>query len=419
MANKFKLLILIALGLFVSADAGADNTQSDTRENPLVEAGNTIPTVSYPSYIALNENHIDMNGADWSVLAEVFAAADSCPVTIVHIGDSHQQADMGTAVTRTRLGNKFDHLRGRGLMVPFKLAGTNEPVDYKITSCNSFTQSRLLKLPWPTRMGFSGIAIQPECGDFTLKVETKETFDALTIYYTGDTLELMSAIGNGEPVLYDASGIYKALKISFPDSYTDMELSLKAPECIAIHGVNASLGDTGLAYHVIGNNGATFATYSMIGGVGEDVSEMFEPDLIILSMGTNEAFNNVTDGDFRRSINVLVQEMRMSNPEAQLLLVTPQECHRKVKRGRGRRRHTAFQVNSNVKRMRDIIVAYGRDNGIPVYDWYKVAGGTGSSHSWIADKHMNTDHIHLTLSGYQIHGNLMTDALLEQLCPSL
>ena len=107
----------------------------------------------------------------------------------------------------------------------------------------------------------------------------------------------------------------------------------------------------------------------------------------------------------------------MANPEAKLLLVTPQECHRKTTARRRRRRkaRTSFQVNANVKRMRDIIVAYGRDNSIPVYDWYEVAGGTGSSHKWISDRNINTDHIHLTMSGYRLQGNLFTDALLEQL----
>ena len=44
-----------------------------------------------------------MNGADWSVLRHRLAHADSSRVSIVHIGDSHLQADMATSVVRRRL----------------------------------------------------------------------------------------------------------------------------------------------------------------------------------------------------------------------------------------------------------------------------------------------------------------------------
>lgn len=407
------LALLASAITFCAWPSYADDNQSDIRENPTVEAGNTSSACeNYPKYIKIDKNHIQMNGNNWSDLRDVFAAADSCPVNIVHIGDSHLQADMGTAVTRNRLGDVFDHLRGRGLIIPYKLAGTNQPVDYKVTSTNTFVQSRLLKLPWPTAMGFSGIAIQPNSSDFNLNITTNENFDALTIYYSGDKLEVISAIGSSEPIPFSTRPTYKGIKILFPYNLANVELSLRAPEGTAIHGINASLGETGLAYHVIGNNGATFASYSMVGNVGNDVAEMFEPDLIIISLGTNEAFNKVSDSEFRQTIDDFIKEIQTSNPDARLLLVTPQECHRKTSKNR---RRPKFKVNDNVKRMRDVIIDYARDNSLPVYDWYEVAGGKGSSHKWIADKNINTDHIHLTKSGYVLQGNLFTDALLEVL----
>ena len=102
MNRLFPPLILVAAAVaFCPWPTYADDDQSETRENPTVETGNAaaLASVNYPKYIKLGANHIQMNGDDWSDLAEVFAAADSCPVNIVHIGDSHLQADMGTAVS--------------------------------------------------------------------------------------------------------------------------------------------------------------------------------------------------------------------------------------------------------------------------------------------------------------------------------
>lgn len=412
--RKLKYLTFIAIALAANAvTISADDNQSDIRQNPTIEEGNITADIEYPSFINKDANHINMNGVDWLDLQQIFAMADICPVTIVHIGDSHLQADMGTAVTRQRLGKVFDNPRGRGLIIPFKLAGTNQPVDYSITSSTSFAQSRLLKLPWPTKMGFSGIGISPQRGDFSLTVNTEEFFDKLTIYFSGDTLQLVSAIANGEPVPYVTDFSTKALHIHFAENFQSADLHLKAPSGTAIHGINASLGDTGLAYHVIGNNGAAFSSYTGIGNFGDDISEFFEPDLIILSLGTNEAFGKISDREFRKTINDLVTELKMANPDAAFLLVTPQECHRRS----GRRRRKSFRVNANVKRLRNVILDYARDNSIPVYDWYKVAGGDNSSYQWISGSYMNTDHIHLTRAGYVLQGNLFTDALLECLAP--
>ncbi len=412
--RKLKYIMCATIALATGAvTISADDDQSDIRQNPTIELGRLTADIEYPSFINKDANHINMNGADWLDLQQIFALADICPVTIVHIGDSHLQADMGTAVTRQRLGKVFDHQRGRGLIIPFKLAGTNQPVDYSITSRTSFAQSRLLKLPWPTKMGFTGIGISPAKHDFDLSVTTEEFFDELTIYFSGDTLQLLSAIANGSPVPYITNDSSKALHIHFAENFQSVDLRLKAPSGTAIHGVNASLGDTGLAYHVIGNNGAAFSSYTGIGNVGNDISEFFEPDLIILSLGTNEAFGKISERDFRNTIDALVSELKMANPDAAFLLVTPQECHRRT----GRRRRKSFSVNANVKRLRNVILDYARDNGIPVYDWYKVAGGDGSSYHWISGSYMNTDHIHLTRAGYVLHGNLFTDALLECLAP--
>lgn len=408
--------LISLLALAVPFMAAADDNQSATRENPTVELGSqaALQRMEYPKYINVGANHIRMNDADWSDMGAVFAMADSIPVSIVHIGDSHQQADMGTAVTRNRLGCHFNHLRGRGLIIPFRLAGTNQPVDYTFDGSCGFRQSRLLKLPWPTTMSFTGIGVSPTTRDFPISITTKEKFDGLTFYYTGDSLSVVSVMSGGESLPYLLDGARGHVTVNLPYGVSSVEVNFHSAGVTTLHGANAFLGNTGLAYHVIGNNGATFATYSMIGGVGDNIAEYFEPDLIILSLGTNEAFNNVSDSEFRTTIDALVREIRLANPGAGLLLVTPQECQRKkTTRRRRRRRRTSFVVNNDVRRLRNVIVDYAADNNIPLYDWYEIAGGKGASAKWIADRTINTDRIHLTMAGYRLQGNLFADALIE------
>jgi lysophospholipase L1-like esterase len=71
-----------------------------------------------------------------------------------------------------------------------------------------------------------------------------------------------------------------------------------------------------------------------------------------------------------------------------------------------------------VARLRDVIVEYGKDNGIPVYDWYEVAGGEGSSHKWLANKLLGRDRIHLSWPGYAVMGSMLYDAINDAVVKS-
>ncbi|MDE6334404.1 MAG: hypothetical protein K2L77_07130 [Muribaculaceae bacterium] len=395
--------------LTITSAAAQDNTQSQLRENPNMETAKSkvyvAPGIDYPHYINLRANNIDMNGDDWTGLAAEINHADSSRVTIVHIGDSHLQADMGTAVIRSRLGDHYGSA-GRSLIVPFKLAGTNEPVDYTITSSVPMTQARLLKTPWPIEMGFTGIGISPQSNEYDLNIGNGEPFDSLAIYYSGEK----PAVLTDSLITNDITPGIMQLKLAAPT--TSLSLDMSNGENSVIHGINLINGHTGIAYHVIGNNGATYGTYNGITGFADDISR-FDPALIIISLGTNEAFNTTSNEDMRASMKRLIEDLRGSCPQAKLLITTPSECQRR--RTRRRRRRASFYVNQNVKRLRDVIVGFARTEGIPCYDFYDVAGGTGSSFKWLRDKYLNTDRIHLTRAGYTLQGHLLTEAIEKAL----
>ena len=189
--NKSSLSLTTALCLacgLLHAQDPAD-TQQDLRINPDIEFSQVKSTVSYPSYVRTGSNHIIMNGDDWSALAQYLRGADSTRINIVHIGDSHLQADMGTAVTRNRLSQQFG-TAGRALVIPFKLAGTNEPNDYTISTSAVMNKSRLLKTPWSAPMGFTGISLQPSKELFDFNLSCNEPFDSIEVLYTGMDLQL-------------------------------------------------------------------------------------------------------------------------------------------------------------------------------------------------------------------------------------
>ena len=119
----------------------------------------------------------------------------------------------------------------------------------------------------------------------------------------------------------------------------------------------------------------------------------------------------------KAQLHTLVSSLREHNPEATLLLTTPQECYRRryVRRGKRRRRTRVYAVNPKIEQMRSAINAYGEEHNIAVFDWYEAAGGAGSGAKWLNNRLMNTDRVHLTWDGYHLMGDMLADALLNEL----
>lgn len=382
------------------------------RENPEIgemqgeSSGDRFDYTQYP-FLKNFANKINLNGADWTDFIIALNESEMRPVNIVHIGDSHIQADMATGRTRQLFQEKFGAF-GRGLVVPLKLAGTNEPLDYAIKSNGKFRSEKLLAYPWSCKMGFTGVSLKPEDQEFSFTLSSRESFERVNVYYYGNCLNVKSVEYRGSPLLHVVNETEGCLEIGLPFPCEEIELRFTSLGEINFYGMELISDMIGVAYHAIGINGATFSNYNHVEGFGADIAKL-SPDLIIVSLGTNEAFGNLNITDFEQQIDMLVTELHTYNPSAQLLLVTPSECQRRIRRGRRR----TYAVNDRIAQVRNVINNYGKCKGIAVYDWYDVAGGQGASAKWLGSRLLSRDRVHYTFAGYEVAGQMLYDALVQ------
>ena len=69
--------------------------------------------------------------------------------------------------------------------------------------------------------------------------------------------------------------------------------------------------------------------------------------------------------------------------------------------------------NPNAERVRDQIVQAAGRHGLPVWDFYAVAGGDGAMERWYRAGLAGADRIHLSHDGYRLQGDLLCDALVK------
>lgn len=387
--------------------------------------------IPIPSFIKTSANHIILNGSDWTPIRRALGSITSAtPVSIVHIGDSHVQADISTSITRSLLQYDYGDA-GRGLVCPLKMSGTNEPSDYTFRSRGSWNPAKLMSSSWHHTMGFTGTSIHPVTSSSNLIISTGASddynpFTSLTLFHNGKLIVKDVTGDDGTPlgVRTIPSRDYTQILLTSPQ--TSVSISFASAGDLTVYGASLSGDRPGVFYHTIGNNGAAYETYNRIGNVGVGIAPL-QPNLVIISLGTNEAFGKFNSASFVASIDRLVKNIRTANPDALIMLTTPMECHRstttsrrvKVRRnGKLRtvtRTSTSYAVNANIAPVRTAILDYARRNSLPVWDWYEVAGGRGASTVWIKNNLFAKDRVHHTQRAYRIEGRLLYEALAETL----
>jgi lysophospholipase L1-like esterase len=159
---------------------------------------------------------------------------------------------------------------------------------------------------------------------------------------------------------------------------------------------------TGILYHTIGVNGATFSDFND--------SELFmtqlqalQPDLIIISLGTNETVNRsfpVTG--FFREVDQLVNALQEYSPHADILFTTPPDAFRAGK-----------APNEEIVKAEESLLNYSLSNDLACWDLYQIMGGAASVQSWYGAGLAQRDKLHFTRAGYELQGKLLFEALIN------
>jgi hypothetical protein len=328
-------------------------------------------------------------------------------VSVVHLGDSHIQADFFTGTTRKLINHYFGN-PGRGLIAPNKLMKSNNGRHYKITSANQWKHSFVVK-PNEIPIGITGMGLQAKDSTADVNILTVDEafpgewdFNKVTAYSNLETTDICLSQSN----VIETDVINQFAKSFLMDSLTNnVDINLKSIESdIFFSGCNLSNGRKGVFYHSIGINGARFSNFNQCGEGFCNQLALLEPELVIISMGTNEAMSKAIDeAQLYSDIADLVFFIRHSSPNATVMLTTPAETYTRNRRG----------PNHQAVKVRDVIVNFAEKNGYPYWDLYSITGGKGSSLEWAKKGLLTRDKIHLTQHGYEYQGELLFEAIMK------
>ncbi len=374
------------------------------------------------SLLLINDqtNHLK---AVFKTLEELEEGKDTL-LTIVHLGDSHVQAGHYSGQIMRLLQKRFGNA-GRGWIAPFKLSRTNEPDDYFIrSSAKEGTAGRITQRSKKTPIGPGGIGIRT--------ISTSVNFDILIAPNNGAGYQFNQAVlyrdDKSTPMLptgalKDSIQTFRSVEKLASRLVTDTFKISKQIDLLQLHstrrkpgtdsllptsnfsniyyGFSLTNGKPGVLYHAIGVNGAMFVNYT-----DADFMErlaLLKPDLLIVSLGTNESFGSrFTEREFSSQIQDFLDLVKRYLPNTSLLLTTPAECYRKQRIDKQR----VYVRNDNIQKVAHAIVELSRKEGFACWDLFTATGGKNSYKEWYQGKYMGKDRIHFTKRGYQEQANL-------------
>ena len=392
-------------------------------------------------------------------------------LNIVHIGDSHIQADVMTNIVRGKLQEAFGN-GGLGLVFPYSLLKTNGGRNVSFSSNIVWNGEKNSDLS-----GISGYALSTNKKDFVIELNLKNkdyAFNTLKIITPNNQrfFELATNVGKLTPMklsaaksithkvvrgetLYSISRKYhttvaqlqKANRIKNNNIRVGQVLNVgtkaaAAPAATQVDMSNATIlnGNTlysyyaydnlnvsdkiyltpntesssftlngivlendqnGIIYHSIGVNGAHFSDYNKSPRFFEQIKAL-APDLIIISLGTNETFGRMSPERYEDEVNKFISAIRNQYGQCPILLTTPPPSLYKRK-----------NPNPLCMEYANTLIDNSVKDNYSVFDLYRALGGSEAMQRFIDENLIAGDRVHYTRDGYIEQGDLLYDAFMS------
>jgi lysophospholipase L1-like esterase len=367
-------------------------------------------------------------------------------VSIVHIGDSHIQANIFSEKFRENIEKQFAVKVGRGLIFPYKIAKTSRAIDFDIIKfSNDWNFAKNIDKLENNDLGITGYSISTtkEKSFFTFKFlndsdtisknfvikiwhEKSEnysvTIENKTAYKT-ESFENNLVISSFEFTDFKKDTLrFEFENINKSSSLREKRSNLKTDEEterllhdvrnnvvylndeFKLYAMEIETPNENIKYHSEGVNGADVLAWLKTENLISQ-TKILKPDLIIISLGANDGYKADYDTKtFEINYDLLLKKIRTEFPNSAILLTTSGDSFQ----------NKSF-ININNESIRMSILRLAQKFNCGVWDFYDIMGGLNSITKWKENKLAQDDMLHFTKQGYKLIADLFTFAFVEKL----
>lgn len=331
---------------------------------------------------------------------------------LIHIGDSHIQADFFSGSMREHLQSFALGIKGsRGFIFPYNVASTNNPDNYKVKYTGKWQRCRNIQNLNGCELGIAGISVTTIDSNASIQIILNnknyphQDFNKVKIFHNlGDTVFQVKLIEN-----QIIDGTYNPLgftSFTTQNHFDTLNLFFQKTDSLqknfALYGIELDNDDPGVIYSAVGINGAEISSFLKC-NLLEAQLKILNPEWIIISLGTNDAYSkNFDKKSFENHYNQLIERIKHTLPNSFVLLTTPADSYR-------RKRYP----NPDMMVAKQVIMDLANRNNCAVWDLHEVMGGYMSMKKWQIAGLATGDKVHFSKAGYDLQGDLLFNAFLK------
>lgn len=377
----------------------------------LLESCQTSPTAIKKDFISKDSFIVDFSQdkSNSKTLKYKINTAKNKGFVIVHLGDSHTAADLMTGATRKRL-QQYLGTGALGFIEPLAIPGQgNALISYKNKNVTLYNSHNLKDKKY---------LIGGYIASFTANSSVE--YNARNLPIPMSDLHFQARCTNNSSCRLDISselGIttihLKSQKWEDYSTFIKGNFTFSTSTDLEVAGLELYNTNKGVTYTAIGSNGATIYHLDRWQAHWYEQLAQLKPDLVILSFGTNESFNdNFNSKKYYQDYVKLVKQISKYTNAKIMITGTPDSLNKGI---------NSKLANSSCNNLQhdqlDIVnatlehIAYNTQS--LYWDWRTAMGGKCSALKYLESSQMRNDAVHFTIGTYQLFGNQLAHDLLK------
>jgi lysophospholipase L1-like esterase len=329
-------------------------------------------------------------------------------VKILHLGDSHTQMGYFPGEVRDALQARYGG-KGIGIFFPNSLCFGYNPIGLDISSKTQWECEKVLNLKSNIPLGIVGLAMRSADSVCVINIafkDKKKVVEEFTVFHEtlGEEIEVFCSDGKVNTFSFSANSAMTKVVLNQPKTETEIYFRRKkAGNPFVLYGlsVNSEISK-GINYNTFGVSGGQYKFLAENAPRMVEQMEAFKPDLLIISLGTNDAYlKDLTAESFTQMLTNLIQSLKKVSPKTEFILTTPPD--------------TEFNKNKPVSREIVIqgILNAGKSAHCAVWNFNEAMGGENTFKKWQKLKLASKDGLHFNTEGYYLQGQLFNVALAK------
>lgn len=328
-------------------------------------------------------------------------------LNIIHIGDSHIQADIISGRIRQNLTAMAPGCcADRGILFPFRAINTNGPADYSITATGRWTKTWNLERNPARPIGISGAVATTSDANASLSVDVKQqkwAFSTLRILGNSPDDDHMPVVNVDGKEFTATTDDQPGYVFHLPTETTRCHITFRGSGSFELRGIIPTSSRPGITYSAVGINGARCTSWIQCTKFEEELA-LLQPDIAVVALGTNDANGRTVDIEtFKNNYRNLLSKIHTVNPDCFIIFTTNNDCYI------GGTRTWCPTTPLTQQAFYELAAEYGA----AVFDIFAIQGGARSTDRWVGAGLQQPDHVHFSSKGYNLLGDLFYNAFLR------